>query len=119
MRPLVKRAESAAGAGSGEGASAFRKRASGARLLGGRASWRALRGNQRKVGEALAEAGDLGIRKKRRRRRKVERTDAATGTVVTEEVEEDDPDDAASAAAGSGTAANAEVLAAASLATKA
>lgn len=44
--------------------------------------------------EALAEAGDLGIRKKRRRRRKVERTDAATGTVVTEEVEEDDQDDA-------------------------
>jgi hypothetical protein len=44
--------------------------------------------------EALAEAGDLGIRKKRKRRRKVERTDAATGTVVTEEVEEDDPEDA-------------------------
>jgi hypothetical protein len=42
--------------------------------------------------EALAEAGDLGIRKKRKRRRKVERTDAATGTVVTEEVEEDEQD---------------------------
>lgn len=50
--------------------------------------------------EALAEAGDLGIRKKRKRRRKVERTDAATGAVVTEEVEEDDPDDATEAEAG-------------------
>ena len=43
--------------------------------------------------EALAEAGDLGIRKKRKRRRKVQRTDAATGMVVTEEVEEDDPEE--------------------------
>jgi hypothetical protein len=42
--------------------------------------------------EALAEAGDLGIRKKRKRRRKVERTDAATGAVVTEEVEEEVPE---------------------------
>jgi hypothetical protein len=39
--------------------------------------------------EALADAGDLGIRKKRKRRRKVQRTDAATGAMVTEEVEED------------------------------
>jgi len=43
--------------------------------------------------EALAEAGDLGIRKKRKRRRKVQRTDATTGAVVTEEVDEDGPDD--------------------------
>jgi len=48
--------------------------------------------------EALADAGDLGIRKKRRRRRKVQRTDAATGTVVTEEVEEDEPDETTAAA---------------------
>jgi hypothetical protein len=57
--------------------------------------------------EALAEAGDLGIRRKRKRRRKVERTDAATGAVVTEEVEEDDPDDA-EPAAGASTAGVAE-----------
>lgn len=43
--------------------------------------------------ESLADAGDLGIRKKRRRRRKVLRTDAATGATVTEEVEEDGSDD--------------------------
>lgn len=49
--------------------------------------------------ESLAEAGDLGIRKKRKRRRKVQRTDAATGTVVTEEVEDDSPDDDAAQAA--------------------
>jgi len=42
--------------------------------------------------ESLADAGDLGIRKKRKRRRKVQRTDAATGAVVTEEVEEDAPE---------------------------
>jgi hypothetical protein len=54
--------------------------------------------------EALAEAGDLGIRKKRKRRRKVQRTDATTGAVVTEEVEEDVPEDAAPDAAGSGDA---------------
>jgi len=42
--------------------------------------------------EALADAGDLGIRKKRKRRRKVQRTDAATGVVVTEEIEEDAPE---------------------------
>lgn len=45
--------------------------------------------------EALAEAGELGIRKKRKRRRKVQRTDVATGAVVTEEVEEEVPDDTA------------------------
>ncbi len=42
--------------------------------------------------ESLADAGDLGIRKKRKRRRKVERKDEATGAVVTEEVEEDVPE---------------------------
>jgi hypothetical protein len=55
--------------------------------------------------ESLAEAGDLGIRKKRKRRRKVERTDTRTGAVVTEEVEEDDPDDAVAVAEGSPGAA--------------
>jgi predicted type IV restriction endonuclease len=49
--------------------------------------------------EALAEAGELGIRKKRKRRRKVQRTDAVTGTVVTEEVEEDVPEEGSSEAA--------------------
>lgn len=49
--------------------------------------------------EALAEAGDLGIRKKRKRRRKIQRTDASTGTVVTEEVEEEVSEDEAPAAA--------------------
>jgi hypothetical protein len=43
--------------------------------------------------ESLAEAGDLGIRKKRKRRREVQRTDAATGAVVTEEVEDEGPCD--------------------------
>jgi len=47
--------------------------------------------------EALAEAGDLGIRKKRRRRRKVQRTDEATGATVTEEVEDEGTDDAEAA----------------------
>jgi hypothetical protein len=42
--------------------------------------------------EALADAGDLGIRRKRKRRRKVERKDETTGGVVTEEVEEDVPE---------------------------
>lgn len=42
--------------------------------------------------EALAEAGELGIRKRRKKRRKVQKTDAATGQTVTEEVEEDEPD---------------------------
>jgi predicted type IV restriction endonuclease len=55
--------------------------------------------------EALAEAGELGIRKKRKRRRKVQRTDAVTGTVVTEEVEEDVPEEGSSEAA---TTLNAE-----------
>lgn len=45
--------------------------------------------------ESLADAGDLGIRKKRKRRRKVQHTDASTGAVVTEEVEEDAPEDEA------------------------
>jgi len=44
--------------------------------------------------EALAEAGDLGIKKKRKRRRKVQRTDAVTGAVVEDEIEEDEPDGA-------------------------
>jgi hypothetical protein len=43
--------------------------------------------------ESLADAGDLGIKKKRKRRRKVERKDEATGVVVTEEVEEDVPEE--------------------------
>jgi predicted type IV restriction endonuclease len=55
--------------------------------------------------EALAEAGELGIRKKRKRRRKVQRTDAATGVVVTEEVEEEVLEDAPAAAADAGLAA--------------
>ncbi len=53
--------------------------------------------------EALADAGDLGIRKKRKRRRKVQRTDAATGAVVTEEIEEDAPEDGPVAADATGT----------------
>lgn len=40
--------------------------------------------------EALAEAGDLGIRKRRKRRRKVQRTDAATGAIAADEIEEED-----------------------------
>ena len=43
--------------------------------------------------EALAEAGDLGIKKKRKRRRRVQRMDATTGQAVTEEIEEDEPDE--------------------------
>lgn len=42
--------------------------------------------------EALAEGGDLSIRKKRKRRRKVVKTDPATGQTTTEEVEEDEPE---------------------------
>lgn len=57
--------------------------------------------------EALAEAGDLGIRKKRKRRRKVERTDAATGAVVTEEVEEDEAEGGVGDAVGAGALAEA------------
>lgn len=56
--------------------------------------------------EALADAGDLGIRKKRKRRRKVQRTDAATGAVVTEEIEEDAPEDGPAAADATGTDAD-------------
>lgn len=42
--------------------------------------------------EALAEAGDLGIKKRRRRRKKIQRTDTA-GQTVTEEVEVEEEDD--------------------------
>lgn len=42
--------------------------------------------------EALAEAGELGIRKKRKRRKRVTKTDPTTGAISTEEVEVEDAD---------------------------
>jgi hypothetical protein len=49
--------------------------------------------------EALAEGGDLSIRKKRKRRRKLTKTDPTTGATTTEEIDEDEPDAEASAPA--------------------
>lgn len=40
--------------------------------------------------EALAEAGDLNVRKKRRKKRKVQRKDPVTGQVTEQELEEED-----------------------------
>lgn len=48
--------------------------------------------------EALAEAGDLSVRRKKRKKRKIQRKDPVTGQETEQEVEEDD-DDADPAAA--------------------
>lgn len=71
---------------------------SSVRSEGRGARWRRTTTSHRHPGRAarypvpLADAGDLGVRKKRKRRRKVQRTDTVTGAVVTEEVEEDVPE---------------------------
>lgn len=68
--------------------------------------------------EALAEAGDLGIKKRRKRRRKVQRTDITTGQTVTEEVEEDDDSPEAPPVEASATSASDPAVPAAAVAQK-